>query len=768
MALLCAGVLVGSAGASTLRGGAAVTQLLVKFKPGTGTATHAAALAGAEATAQSTIPGIGVHVVAVPRRNAAGALAGLRRNPAVSFAELDATAEAQGVPNDPSFSLQWGLQKIDAPDAWTYDQGSPTVRVAVLDTGVSLSHPDLAAKIVANKNFSSSTTVDDVNGHGSHVAGIAAAVTNNGIGVAGVGYNVDIMNVKVLGDGGSGTYGAIANGIIWAADNGANVINLSLGGTLASSTLESAVDYAWSKGCVVVAAAGNNASSAPFYPAYYANAMAVAATTDLDRLASFSGYGDWVDVAAPGISIYSTVPGGYGYMSGTSMASPYVAGLAALLFSQVTDTNGDGNLNDEVRAEIQATADNVGVSGIGSGRIDAYRAVTQLGLPSPPANTAPPAISGSAVVGQTLQASTGTWTGDPTDYAYQWQRCDSSGASCTPVPGATLSAYTLVSTDLSSTFRVQVTASNPAGAATATSAASAAVNSGPPLNTTPPAVSGVAQDGRSLQTTDGTWSNAPTSYGYQWLRCDSSGANCVAIAGATASSYALTSTDVGSTIRSQVVASNADGSGSASSTATAVIAAAPPVSTSPPVVSGTPKPGQTLSSSSGSWSGTTPMTFTYQWLRCDSSGAGCAAIGGATAATYAVGSADVGSTLRVQVTAANAGGSGQAASAQTAVVTNLQTLTFTGTLSKSLASLSFPLGLGAGEADVTLTLSKPASVTLKLLNSGGTVVGQVTGKSSPLQLNLAGLAAGSYSYVVSGSGFKGSLGVTLTVTAPAP
>lgn len=768
MALLCAGVLVGSAGASTLRGGAAVTQLLVKFKPGTGTATHAAALAGAEATAQSTIPGIGVHVVAVPRGSAAAALAGLRRDPAVSFAELDATAEAQGVPNDPSFSLQWGLQKIDAPDAWTYDQGSPTVRVAVLDTGVSLSHPDLAAKIVANKNFSSSTTVDDVNGHGSHVAGIAAAVTNNGIGVAGVGYNVDIMNVKVLGDGGSGTYGAIANGIIWAADNGANVINLSLGGTLASSTLESAVDYAWSKGCVVVAAAGNNASSAPFYPAYYANAMAVAATTDLDRLASFSDYGDWVDVAAPGISIYSTIPGGYGYMSGTSMASPYVAGLAALLFSQVTDTNGDGNLNDEVRAEIQATADNVGVSGIGSGRIDAYRAVTQLGLPSPPANTAPPAISGSAVVGQTLQASTGTWTGDPTDYAYQWQRCDSSGASCTPVPGATLSAYTLVSTDLSSTFRVQVTASNPAGAATATSAASAAVNSGPPLNTTPPAVSGVAQDGRSLQTTDGTWSNAPTSYGYQWLRCDSSGANCVAIAGATASSYALTSTDVGSTIRSQVVASNADGSGSASSTATAVIAAAPPVSTSPPVVSGTPKPGQTLSSSSGSWSGTTPMTFTYQWLRCDSSGAGCAAIGGATAATYAVGSADVGSTLRVQVTAANAGGSGQAASAQTAVVTNLQTLTFTGTLSKSLTSLSFPLALGAGEADATLTLSKPASVTLKLLNSGGTVVGQVTGKSSPLQLNLAGLAAGSYSYVVSGSGFKGSLGVTLTVTAPAP
>src|SRR5262249_42847970 len=159
-------------------------------------------------------------------------------------------------------------------------------------------------------------------------------------------------------------------------------------GTMNSSALESAVNYAWSKGAIVVAAAGNSASSTPFYPAYYSNAIAVAATTDLDKLASFSDYGDWVDVAAPGISIYSTVPGGYQYMSGTSMAAPYVSGLAALLFAE-------GLTNDQVRSRIQGTADNIGVAGIGSGRIDAYRAVTQTSQPSPPANTGAPAITGS-------------------------------------------------------------------------------------------------------------------------------------------------------------------------------------------------------------------------------------------------------------------------------------------------------------------------------------------------------------------------------------
>lgn len=212
----------------TASGSAAVGQsrLLVKFRPGTAAGDRAAAVGAVGGTVEQAIPDIGVQVVSVPSAAAAGALAHLRAAPNVAFAEPDATAEAADVPDDPSFSLQWGMNKIKAPDAWTTNTGSPSVKVAVLDTGVSLSHPDLQGKIVASRNFSSSSTLDDVNGHGSHVAGIAAAATNNAVGVAGVGYSVDIMNVKVLGDSGSGLYSNMCSGITWAADNGADVINL--------------------------------------------------------------------------------------------------------------------------------------------------------------------------------------------------------------------------------------------------------------------------------------------------------------------------------------------------------------------------------------------------------------------------------------------------------------------------------------------------------------------------------------------------------------
>ena len=385
----------------------APATILVKFRGGTSQQAEAAINHKHGGALVGAISQLGVQIVRVPG-SAQDEARAYGRESAVGYAEPNAVAQAADVPNDPSLSLQWGLSKVRAPDAWSVTHGSPGAIVAVLDTGVSLSHPDLASKIVASKNFSSSSTVDDVNGHGSHVAGIAAAVTNNGVGGAGLGYNADIENVKVLNDDGSGLYSAVAQGITWAADNGADVINLSLVGTSPSSTLQSAIDYAWSKGAVVVAAAGNYANSTPTYPASYTNAIAVAATTDLDKLASFSDYGDWVDVAAPGISIYSTIPGGYGYMSGTSMAAPYVSGLAALLFARLTDTNGNGHLNDEVRAQIQATADNIGVSGIGSGRIDAYRAVTEVaGSPSGAiAGTVTDAATGASLAGATVTDGT--------------------------------------------------------------------------------------------------------------------------------------------------------------------------------------------------------------------------------------------------------------------------------------------------------------------------------------------------------------------------
>lgn len=355
-------------------------SLLVKFRPGAPAAEVAAAHAAAGAVEEFRIPGIDVRVVAVPASRAAQALAAYGRNPNVAYAEPDAIAVAFRTPNDPGFASQWGLGKIAAPQAWELQTGAE-VRVAILDTGIDRDHADLAAKIVAEKNFTRSRTTDDKYGHGTHVAGIAAAVTDNGAGVAGTSWGAVLMNGKVLGDDGSGRYSWVASGLVWAADNGARVINLSLGGSSPSQALQDAVDYAWGRGAVVVAAAGNSGSSAPSYPAAYANAIAVAATDSQDAKASFSNYGDWVDLAAPGVGIYSTLPNhknrigqtNYGTLSGTSMAAPFVSGAAALVWSQLPTDSSNG----DVRAKLEGTADRVAGTGTywANGRLNAYRAV---------------------------------------------------------------------------------------------------------------------------------------------------------------------------------------------------------------------------------------------------------------------------------------------------------------------------------------------------------------------------------------------------------
>jgi thermitase len=364
---------------------------------------------------EGTIPGIGVQVVTVPEGRATVMGKAYSSNPRVAYVEPDFMVQAVGDPDDPYFGRQWGLSKIEAPLAWEVTTGSPSINVAILDTGVDQDHPELAGKIVSNINLTTSTTVDDVQGHGTHVAGIAAATTNNGIGVAGLGYGSTIMNVKVLGDDGWGTYGGVASGIVWAADNGAEVISMSLGGICYSSTLEDAVNYAYSKGVVVVAAAGNNGDDVPFYPAACTNCIAVAATTSVDTLASFSNYGDWVDVGAPGTSIYSTrKDNSYGYGAGTSMAAPHVAGLAGLVFTTVSDTNGDGRLNDEVRSRIEATCDDIGETDIGHGRINAARAVGDGApvLPGSITGSVTDAETGSAIAGATVTDGTRTATAD--------------------------------------------------------------------------------------------------------------------------------------------------------------------------------------------------------------------------------------------------------------------------------------------------------------------------------------------------------------------
>jgi hypothetical protein len=301
--------------------------------------------------------------------------------------------------------------------------------------------------------------------------------------------------------------------------------------------------------------------------------------------------------------------------------------------------------------------------------------------PPPPANTALPVVSGTAEVGVNLSSSTGAWSNSPTGYAYQWKRCDTAGANCVSVAGVTAAQYALGAADLDKTMRVTVTATNAGGSASATSNATQVVvtppPTSPPANTGLPAISGKTLEGSALSSSTGTWSNSPTGYSYHWKRCDSSGANCATITGATGTQYQLTAADVDKTMRVTVTASNDVGPTSATSNASAAVAPTPaplppaptpqpPVNTALPVVSGQLNQGSALTSSTGAWTDS-PTGYAYQWKRCDSAGANCASVG-SNAAQYTLGSADVGKTMRVTVTASNAAGSSAATSNASAAV----------------------------------------------------------------------------------------------------
>jgi len=279
--------------------------------------------------------------------------------------------------NDDYSGRQWAIPKIMAPQAWKVTSGANNVVIAVLDTGIDKEQVDLVGKVIAEVNFTDSPTTDDIYGHGTHIAGIIAAWAESGTGVAGLAHDCRLMNVKVADDQGRFDSSVAAKGINWAVEHGANVINMSLVSTEPSPILEEAINYAWNKGVVVVAAAGNLVGTKVVYPAYYSNCIAVAATDSNDRVASWSSQGGWVDVAAPGVDIYSTLPGNkYGYKSGTSMAAAYVSGLAGLLFTLENDRNDDGFLNDEVRAAIEYGCDGFNIGAV-KGRINAFYSVNR-------------------------------------------------------------------------------------------------------------------------------------------------------------------------------------------------------------------------------------------------------------------------------------------------------------------------------------------------------------------------------------------------------
>ena len=390
-------------------------RLIVHYNGPSTDPAAAAVFARHGAHLRSRMDRLGASVIEVAPGTEESVAQSLRANPLFHEVELDYYARpAAATPSDPIFASEWHLAKIQAPAAWDITTGASTP-VAVLDSGVDTTHPDLAGRLIAGWNFvTNSSNVTDTTGHGTAVTGVVGAVTNNGQGVAAGVWQNPIMPLVVVDSNDYAAYSNIAAAIQYAADHGARVISLSVGGSMASSLLQNAVNYAWNAGAVVVAASMNNSSSTPFYPAACANAIAVSASDEDDKLAGFSDYGSWITVAAPGTNIMTTTRGGgYQPWQGTSLATPVVASVAALAFA----ANPSLTAQQLVRL-LEQNADDIGPAGFdnsfGWGRVNAYRTVLAArggSAMSAPYPSGPPfrINSGGGVV---TDASGLAWSGD--------------------------------------------------------------------------------------------------------------------------------------------------------------------------------------------------------------------------------------------------------------------------------------------------------------------------------------------------------------------
>lgn len=413
-------------------------ELLVRFAAGDMRSTTQLTLEKYAMSTIRTLYNSDVQLMRVPEGQELEVAAALNTDPGVIYAEPNYISHAFDlVPNDPSYSKQWAHPKIQSPGAWGITTGSSDIVIAVIDSGIDASHPDLAGKIVAGIDYvDDDNDPGDANGHGTHVAGIAAAVTNNGVGVAGMSWGAKIMPVRVLDYRGSGYNADITEGITWAYEHGADILNLSLGGADYMQTMQDAINNARAAGSLVVAAMGNcryatggcSSANPTQYPAAYNNVMAVAATDIGDTYAYYSQYGSHCDIAAPGgeltrlgdpNGIYSTMPtyavymntyygylNNYDYLQGTSQATPHVSGLAALIWSMSPTLT-----NDAVQSLIEQTADDLGAVGkdtdYGWGRINAQDALATMAPPNPPVLAAIDNVDGDSTYTVTWSAIAG-------------------------------------------------------------------------------------------------------------------------------------------------------------------------------------------------------------------------------------------------------------------------------------------------------------------------------------------------------------------------
>ncbi len=396
-------------------------EVIVKFIAGLRNTKRSDVFDVLDVRTREEIPELGAWVLKIPAGSVPAALSYLSRSPFVEFAEPNYIAHAYAIPGDPDWGKQSYLHNIQLPQAWDLSTSSPETIIAIIDTGVDTSHPDLKQKIWFNPGemgeddahedkringvdddsngyvddwqgwnaLLNTGEVQDTNGHGTHLAGIAGASTNNDKGIAGVAWQARLMPVKTLADDGKGSYAHISKAIVYAVQQGAQIINLSLGGSQYGRLLNLAVNYAYTNNVSVVAAAGDTSDNKENYPAAFRNAIAVGATDANDDVATFSAFGEMVDIYAPGVQIYSTIPGDdYEKYSGTSMAAAHVSGVAALLASRPEYDSAE-----LIYQALLTTAKTVTDDPNGPRLVQAYGALLylNLGTPTPtPTPTEPP------------------------------------------------------------------------------------------------------------------------------------------------------------------------------------------------------------------------------------------------------------------------------------------------------------------------------------------------------------------------------------------
>ena len=314
-----------------------------------------------------------LYIVDLPEYTEEGVIARLKHHPHIKFAELDQIVQPSFTPNDPYYPNGWHLTKIGAPTAWNNSQGS-NLTIAILDSGVDSSHPDLSSRIVPGWNFyDNNSNTTDVYGHGTKVAGVAAATSNNAIGVAGIAGQAKIMPIRVTNTSGTGYYSMMASGLTYAADRGIRIANMSFLGVTNSSSILSAAQYMKNKNGLVTAGTGNTGALGNYTAT--TSIISVGATDANDSRASWSSYGNYIDIAAPGAGIWTTTRGGgYGSVSGTSYSGPLTAGVIALMMGANPNMK-----NTDIEKLLFSTTKDLGTSGwdshYGFGRVDAAAAV---------------------------------------------------------------------------------------------------------------------------------------------------------------------------------------------------------------------------------------------------------------------------------------------------------------------------------------------------------------------------------------------------------